>query len=85
MRRRIIQCDICGRDMTTDDNQYRFKRRDIRWVWDNSGVCHTSYAKRVWNKLDMCETCYEDLKSFILGNNQLRKDGQQPVVITDEE
>jgi hypothetical protein len=78
MRRRIIQCDVCGRDMTKDNHQYRFKQRDIRCTYDWDG---TYIPRRVWNKLDMCETCYEDLKSFILGNNQLRKDGQSPVVV----
>lgn len=42
-------------------------------------------VKKVWTKLDMCETCLEDLKSFVIGNNQLRKDGQSPVVIRNTE
>ena len=48
MRYKAIRCDICGKDMTNDDHQYRFK--------------HKAYFgdERIIRKLDMCETCYDD-------------------------
>lgn len=79
MRFKAVVCDVCGMNMTGDVHQYKFKRSERRPIFDEWGeVCAT---KRAWKKLDMCETCYQDLKSFIIGNNQLRKDGQPPVVI----
>lgn len=82
MRYKIVKCDICGKDMTNDEHQYKFKRTEHRPIFDDWGeVCAT---RRVWKKLDMCELCYQDLKSFVAGNNQLRKDGLKLVEITDE-
>lgn len=70
MRYKAVKCDICGKDMTNDEHQYRFK--------------HKAYFgdERISRKLDMCETCYDDLETFIVGNNQLRKDGLNPIAAT---
>lgn len=75
MKYKIIACDICGKTIPTEDRQYifKFKRSDF----DQDG--------KFWTKLDMCKTCFEDLKSFVAGNNQLRKDGLPPVVIRNTE
>lgn len=80
MRFKAVVCDVCGMNMTGDVHQYKFKRSERRPIFDEWGeVCAT---KRAWKKLDMCETCYQDLKSFIVGNNQLRKDGLNPIAAT---
>lgn len=78
MKYKAIRCDICGKDIPTDNRFYKFKRKDFYPVYSEIGVFRVN---KVWTKLDMCETCFDDLKSFIFGNNQLRKDGQPPVVI----
>ena len=77
---KAIRCDICGNDIDSKGTCYKFKRRDFYPIYSEIGVFK---VKKVWTTLDMCETCLEDLKSFVIGNNQLRKDGQQPVVIRD--
>lgn len=74
MKYTTILCDICGKDMSRSDQRYKFKR-----IEDDYG-----YGK-IRRKLDMCETCFGDLKSFVYGNNQLRKDGQPTVVIHNPE
>jgi hypothetical protein len=79
MRYTAIKCDICGKDMTKDDRQYRFRRKDYQYRIDFMGVCSRI---RTWTKLDMCENCYQDLESFVTGNNQLRKDGLNPIAAT---
>lgn len=77
-RYRAVVCDICGKDMTNDNHQYKFKhRRTFDICADEVGLSST----KKWKKLDMCKNCYRDLESFIAGNNQLRKDGQSPVVV----
>ena len=70
MRYKAVKCDICGKDMTNDEHQYKFKRSEYY------------ECSKVWQKLDMCEVCYADLQTFIFGNNQLRKDGLNPIVAT---
>lgn len=80
MKYKAVRCDICGKDIDSTATCYKFRRRDFYPIYCEFGVCN---IKKVWAKLDMCETCFEDLKTFIIGNNQLRKDGQPPVVIRD--
>ena len=70
MRYKAVKCDICGKDMTNDEHQYKFKRSEYY------------ECSKVWQKLDMCEVCYADLQTFIIGNNQLRKDGLNPIALT---
>ena len=84
MKYKAVRCDICGKDIDNLATCYKFKRRDFYPIYSEFGVFN---VRKSWTKLDMCETCFEDLKSFIIGNNQLRKDGQPPVVIrnTDDE
>lgn len=74
MKYTTVLCDICGKDMSHSDQRYKFKRIEDDYGY---GV--------IRRKLDMCETCFNDLKSFVYGNNQLRKDGQPPVVIHNPE
>lgn len=82
MKYKAVRCDICGKDIDSDGHCYKFRRRDFYPIYSKMGVFN---VRKVWTKLDMCETCLEDLKSFIIGNNQLRKDGQPPVVIRNTE
>ena len=80
MKYKAVRCDICGKDIDNLSTCYKFKRREFYPIYSEFGVFN---VRKSWAKLDMCETCFQDLKSFIIGNNQLRKDGQQPVVIRD--
>jgi hypothetical protein len=80
MKYKAVRCDICGKDIDSKATCYKFKRRDFYPIYSELGVFK---VKKVWAKLDMCETCLADLKSFVIGNNQLRKDGQLPVIISD--
>lgn len=82
MKYKAVRCDICGNDIDNTATCYKFKRRDFYPIYSKMGVFK---VKKVWTKLDMCETCLEDLKSFVIGNNQLRKDGQSPVVIRNSD
>ena len=49
MKRKVVTCDICGRDMTKDRFKYKFKE----------------YKYDYRHKLDMCECCYNDLIEFM--------------------
>lgn len=81
MRYKAIKCDICGKFINENMEHYKFKQRNYHFICDVIGVVK---KKQVWTKLDMCEDCYQDLESFVAGNNQLRKDGQQPVLIIED-
>lgn len=81
MRFKAIKCDICGKFINKDMGHYKFKQRNYHFICDVIGVAE---KKQVWTKLDMCGDCYQDLESFVAGNNQLRKDGQQPILIVDD-
>lgn len=84
MKYKAVRCDVCGKDIDNLATCYKFKRREFYPIYSEFGVFN---VRKSWAKLDMCETCFQDLKSFIIGNNQLHKDGHQPVVIrnTDDE
>lgn len=78
MKYKAVRCDICGKDIDSYSHHYKFRHRDFYPIYSEIGVFRVN---KIWTKLDMCETCFEDLKTFIIGNNQLRKDGHQLVVI----
>lgn len=59
MKRKVVTCDICGRDMTKDRFKYKFKE----YKYDYNRFDMTDYSG--WHKLDMCECCYNDLIEFM--------------------
>ena len=59
MKRKILACDICGKDITADDTKYKFKRY-------HNGYCNMEdfeFAK--WTRMDMCEDCYTKFIQFV--------------------
>lgn len=57
MKRTIITCDMCGKNITYADTKYKFKRYNIM----NYG--RSEFLK--WKKMDMCEECYKKLEHYI--------------------
>lgn len=59
MKKTIVQCDICGKDITCDDVRFKFK------IYENTYVNYEDCDWRKWNKLDMCSVCYHLFLDFI--------------------
>lgn len=59
MKRKIITCDLCGKDITDAKRRYRFKRYESTYAnFDNF-----EWAK--WERCDMCHDCYYGLLGFV--------------------
>ncbi len=59
MKRKVVTCDICGKDITGADSKYRFKH------YENSYVNYDDFEFNKWTKLDMCDECYEKFCQFV--------------------
>lgn len=59
MKKKIIECDVCGADITYDDFRYKFKMRMDTWANFEDLECTK------WERLDMCEDCFNDFILFI--------------------
>lgn len=59
MKRKVITCDICGKDITDEDERYKFKRYHSCY----SNMEDFDFMK--WNKLDMCDICFLNLCKFV--------------------
>lgn len=71
MKRKIITCDVCGADITNDEKRYKFKKYQSDYVnWEEP-----DWAK--WNKLDMCESCYQKFIRFVTTEQRERKSGAE--------
>lgn len=57
MKRKVITCDICGKDITNSKLRFKFKKYGKILLF--SEEC--KYKER----LDMCERCYKRLCRFI--------------------
>lgn len=60
MKKTILQCDICGKDITCDDVRFKFKK------YENTYVNYDDFEWQKWNKLDMCSVCYCRFLEFII-------------------
>ena len=59
MKRKVITCDVCGKDITDESKRYKFKQYHSCYAnWDD-------YEFAKWEKLDMCETCFFNLCDFV--------------------
>lgn len=54
MKRKIIQCDICGKDITNEDIRYKFNQYKYSYF---------EFTK--WSRLDMCSHCFSKLIIFV--------------------
>lgn len=57
MKRKIITCDICGKEITKGETRYRFKE---------CYSLHTYFGDQEYcNKLDICQCCYDKFIKFV--------------------
>ena len=59
MKRRIIDCDICGKDITNEDTRYKFKK------YEETYANYDDFEYKKWNKLDMCNDCFYKFIAFV--------------------
>lgn len=59
MKKKMIICDICGKDITCEDRRYKFK-----W-YDNDYCNYDDFEYTKWTRLDMCEDCYKRFIEFV--------------------
>lgn len=57
MKRKIIECDICYKDITRARKRYKFKC--------NEELPSFGETLRERNKLDMCEECFKKFQQFV--------------------
>ena len=59
MKRKIVTCDICGKDMTYEAKKYKFKQ------YENTYSNCEDFEFTKWERCDMCLDCYFNLLSFV--------------------
>ena len=59
MKRKIVICDVCKKDITYDDEKYKFKR------YESTYVNYDTAERLKWDKLDMCKDCWRKFIDFI--------------------
>ena len=59
MKKTIVTCDMCGKNITYANTKYKFKQ------YRNSYANYEDFECLKWNKMDMCEECYERLEHYI--------------------
>lgn len=64
MKRKIITCDVCSKDITHDNKRYKFK------MYESTYVNQEESDHNKWNRLDMCEECW---KYFLADVRNVRK------------
>lgn len=68
MKRKIITCDICEKDITNEDIRYKFKQRNEFW-WSRDDF---EFLK--WTKLDMCHECHRKFVKFARDEKEITND-----------
>ena len=58
MKKTAIFCDVCDRDITFDDERYKFKK------YENTYANFDDFERNKWTKLDMCKDCFYDFAIF---------------------
>lgn len=57
MKRKVVTCDVCGKDITDDASRFRFR--------EYGKVSSFFDVYKYKEKLDMCDECYEKLCQFV--------------------
>lgn len=65
MKRKIVSCDLCGKDITNSNERYKFKK------YESSYANMEDFECMKWSRMDMCKLCFFDLLIFV----GKRKDG----------
>lgn len=60
MKRKVIECDVCGRNITRAWQRYKFKRCKY-----NPLVLFSRPKAPKWSRLDMCQECFHEMQNFI--------------------
>lgn len=56
MKRTIITCDMCGKDITHEGRRYKFKYYNVMHYG------RSEFFK--WRKMEMCEECYKKVEHY---------------------
>ena len=59
MKRKIVTCDICEKDITDEDIRYKFKQ------YHNHYGNYDDFEFLKWTNLDMCYECHERFVKFV--------------------
>lgn len=59
MKKKVIECDACGQNITEAWERFKFKRYKIPLVM--FGEPKTPK----WSRLDMCRECFYEMQNFI--------------------
>ena len=53
IRLKVVNCDVCKKEIARFDTRYTFRNRHFCYPCDN-----------YWQKMDMCEDCFELFKQW---------------------
>lgn len=60
MRRKVIICDICGKEINKGDARIKAKIREFdSWAYD------MLWEWQKWKKLDICTHCFNEMSIYI--------------------
>ena len=59
MKKKIVTCDICGKDITGENERYKFKHYEHSYCNMEIPDCLK------WEQLDMCRLCFLRLCEFV--------------------
>lgn len=61
MKRKVITCDICGKDITTEDIRYKGILKEYKNTYANQ----ENFDFQKWIRLDVCNNCMFEFVKFI--------------------
>lgn len=64
MKKTVIFCDICKKDISHEDKRYRFKKYDITYI------NYDDFEWNKWTKLDMCHDCYCGFLAYLISTKR---------------
>ena len=60
MKRKLIICDVCGREIDKGDARIKAKIREV-----DSYVNYDFWESEKWKKLDICKRCFDKMCIYI--------------------
>lgn len=59
MKKTIIQCDICRREIKPNEDRFKFKHYSI------DHMPYGGWDSECWKRKDICEDCFDKFKEFV--------------------
>lgn len=67
MKKKMVVCDICGREIRPNEDRFKFKHYSIYYI------PYGGWVSESWKRKDICIDCYKDFLSFIKNKEKVDK------------